>query len=58
VNDDAEQLRCQARHCRDLAEAHYDRRTQLMLRSMAKQFDEHAAQLEVSCVISPVISAT
>lgn len=58
MNDDVEQLRCQAQHCRDLAEAHYDDRTQLMLRSMARQFDENADQLEVSRAISPAISVT
>lgn len=58
VNEPPEQLRRQAQHCRELAEAHYDERTQLMLLSMARQFDENAAELEGVCDISHVISAT
>jgi hypothetical protein len=48
VNDDPKQLRHQAQHCRRLAEAHYDERIQLMLRRIAEEFDQDAAQLDTA----------
>ena len=35
-------------HCRGLADAHYDDRTKLMLRSMAEEFDQQAVRLDES----------
>jgi DNA-binding ferritin-like protein len=56
-NERSDQLRRQAQHCRELADAHSDERTRVMLRSMAKELDEHAVQREVGGGISHVISA-
>jgi regulator of extracellular matrix RemA (YlzA/DUF370 family) len=44
MGQNARQLRQQALHCRQLAEALYDERTRAMLRTMAEEFDQEAVQ--------------
>jgi hypothetical protein len=46
VRGSAQQLRLHAEHCRDLAHGQNDERTRLILRTMAKEFDQQARALD------------
>ena len=46
VADTPRQLRHQAEHCRHLADSQDDERMRVILRTMATEFDQQAADLE------------
>jgi hypothetical protein len=46
VDESPLQLRRQAEHCRNLAHSQFDERIGLILRTMAKEFDQQAEDLE------------
>ena len=58
MDHNARQLRQQARHCRQLAEAHYDEQIRAMLRTMAEDFDEQALQKDAVAVRELRMGAT
>jgi hypothetical protein len=46
VDSSPHELRRQAEHCRNLADSQFDERVGSILRSMAKEFDRQAADLD------------